>query len=89
MILLLIQGALGRANTLFDVIGARRSKMERIQLLYSSATSLQSVEAMLYKSLLAISFLKATKSRDLSFLKLICLTVASTYVTLRQHKIEQ
>ena len=54
-----------------------------------TATSLQSFEAMLHKSLLAISFLKATKSRDLSFLKLMCLTVASTFVTLRQHKTEQ
>ena len=44
---------------------------------------------MLYKSLPAISFLKATKSRDLSFLKLVYLTVASTFETLRQHKIEQ
>ena len=44
---------------------------------------------MLHKSLPAISFLKATKSRDLSFLKLICLTVASTFVTLRQHQTEQ
>ena len=89
MIFLLIQGALGQANTLFDVIGAWWSKMECIQLLYSSATSLQSFEAMLHKSLLAISFLKATKSRDLSFLKLMCLTVASTFLTLRQHKTEQ
>ena len=73
----------------FLLIGALRSKIERIQLLYSSATSLQSFKAILHKSLLATSFLKATKSRDLSFLKLMCLTVASTFVTLRQHKTEQ
>ena len=89
MILLLIQGALGRVNTLFDVTGAWRSKMERIQLSYSYATSLQSFEAILHKSLPGISFLKATRSRDLSFLKLMCLTIASTFVTLRKHKTEQ
>ena len=51
--------------------------------------SLQSFEAILHKSLPGISFLKATRSRDLSFLKLMYLTIASTFVTLRKHKTEQ
>lgn len=87
MILLLIQGTLGRKTTFFDVTGAWRSRRRRSVLLYRSTNF--SGSALLDKSLRAISSLKALKSKVLSFLKLMCFTVGDGLGAERLHNTEQ